>query len=128
MRRPSDSIFAALNRREFIRRSGGCAALTSLPVLSTLLQLRLASSAIAAGGTNGDFKAMVCLFMFGGNDGHNLLVPYGAGPLGVGEHAGYVNVRQGLHYQTAKGVALPRADDLDVNDPEWGMALKPISP
>ena len=122
------SLFDALNRREFIRKSGGCAALSSISVLSTLLNLRLTASSLAAGGSSGDYKALVCIFLFGGNDSHNLLAPYGPGSLGTGEHAGYVNIRQGLHYEAANGVALPRADDLAANDPNWGMSLKPISP
>jgi uncharacterized protein (DUF1501 family) len=118
-----ETLFGALNRRDFIRRSGGCAALSSISILSTLLNLRLTASAMAAGGTNGDYKAMVCLFMFGGNDSRNLLAPYNAA-----EHAGYVDIRQGLHYDTANGVALPRSGDLSPSDLNWGMSLKPISP
>ncbi len=117
------TLFGALNRREFVRRSGGCAALSSISILSTLLNLRLTASALAAGPAQGDYKAMVCLFMFGGNDSRNLLVPYNDS-----EHAGYVEIRQGLHYETANGVALPRAKDLAPDDPNWGMSLKPISP
>jgi len=128
MRKNPNSLFTGLNRREFIRRSGGCAALSSVSVLSTLLNLRLAASSLAAGGSSGNHKALVCLFLFGGNDSHNLLAPYNPGSLGAGEHAGYVNIRQGLHYETADGVALPRADDLASTDPNWGMSLKPISP
>ena len=127
MGRKPNSIFSALNRRDFIRRSGGCAALSSISVLSTLLNLRLTASAVAAGPSEG-YKALVCMFFFGGNDSRNLLAPYNPGPLGVGEHAGYVDIRQGLHYETANGVALPRADDLSPTDPNWGMSLKPISP
>jgi uncharacterized protein (DUF1501 family) len=89
--------------------------------------LRLTASAVAQGPTN-NHKALVCLFLFGGNDSRNLLAPYNPGALGVGEHAGYVDIRQGLHYVTASGVALPRADDLSATDPNWGMSLKPISP
>lgn len=123
-----ESLFGALNRREFIRRSGGCAALSSVSILSTLLNLRMTQSALAANPSSGDYKAMVCLFMFGGCDTRNLLAPYNPGSLGVGEHAGYVDIRQGLHYETANGVALPRADDLSPTDQHWGMSLKPLSP
>ena len=89
MGRIPSSIFSELNRREFIRRSGGCAALSSISVLSTLLNLRLTASALA-GGSSGGYKALVCLFFFGGNDSRNLLAPYNPGALGIGEHAGYL--------------------------------------
>ena len=42
----------------------------------------------------------------------------------VGEHAGYVDIRQGLHYETANSVALPRADGLDLNDPNADGKLR----
>lgn len=116
------SFFSELNRRDFIRKSGGCSALSSLAVLSTLLNLRMTASAAAA-SSGGGYKALVCLFLYGGNDGHNLIAPYDSA-----EHAEYVNLRLGLHYDSVNGVALPRADDLAPTDSEWGMALKPISP
>ena len=75
----SDSlrIFNALNRRDFIRSAGGCSALTSVSLMSTLLSLR-ATKSLAAGATSfgaNDYKALVCVFLFGGNDGFNTLVP-----------------------------------------------------
>ena len=36
------------SRRSFLKFSGGCAALTSTPVLNTLLQMRMINSAAAA--------------------------------------------------------------------------------
>jgi uncharacterized protein (DUF1501 family) len=45
-------------------------------------------SALAQGTT--DYKALVCIFMFGGNDGNNMLVPIDA------RYAGYQQVRGGL--------------------------------
>lgn len=122
------TLFGALNRREFIRASGGCAALSSVSIMSTLLNLRMTQSALAANPpSGGNYKALVCLFAFGGMDTRNLLAPYNPGALGVGEHAGYVEIRQGLHYDTANGVALPRAEDV-VGQDHWGMSLKPITP
>ena len=132
MSKKPESLFGILNRREFVRRSGGCAALSSISVLSTLLNLKLTASAVAAGNGGGDYKALVCLFMFGGCDTRNLLAPFNDT-----EHAGYVDIRQGLHYETENGVALPRAGGdanfggaglLDPSDANWGMALKPIRP
>lgn len=64
-----------LNRREFIGQAS-CAAVGSTALFSTLLNLMLTSSAVAqsAPGFN-DYKALVCLFLPGGNDSFNLLVP-----------------------------------------------------
>jgi len=38
-----------------------------------------------------DYKALVCVFLFGGNDGHNLIVP-----LASPQYTAYVNARGAL--------------------------------
>lgn len=62
-------------RREFVRQSA-CAALGVTGLVNTLAQLRLISAAMAQSGPSG-YKALVCLFLNGGNDSNNLLVPSG---------------------------------------------------
>lgn len=57
-------------RRTFIRQSA-CAALGTSGLLSTIWDLRKLSAATA---TN-DYKALVCLFLYGGNDANNVLIP-----------------------------------------------------
>jgi len=88
-----------LNRRKFIGTC--CAAVGTTGMLSALAQLRLIgaladTSGPHAAGTAPDFKALVCLFLAGGNDANNLIVPNDA--------AGYAA------YATARGaLALPQA-------------------
>jgi uncharacterized protein (DUF1501 family) len=68
-----------VNRRDFIRRSLA-AALGGASLTSAFGNL----SAIAAAATSGkryvfgDYKALVCLFLYGGNDSFNTLVPFDA--------------------------------------------------
>jgi uncharacterized protein (DUF1501 family) len=63
------------NRREFLWK-GACAALTTTAMTNTIGNLRMMNAAIAASATQPtDYKALVCIFFFGGNDGNNLLVP-----------------------------------------------------
>ena len=62
-----------ISRREFIIQSN-CAAVGTASLLSSLLSLKLTAGAVSA--TNyGDYKALVCLFLNGGNDSFNMLVP-----------------------------------------------------
>ena len=61
-----------LSRRRFIGRA--CAAVGATGMLSALAQLRVIG-ALAADATPSDYKALVCLFLYGGNDSNNLLVP-----------------------------------------------------
>ncbi len=84
-----------LSRRKFLQLSA------SLGVLAGLTNLTRAQAAV------GDYKALVCLFMFDGNDGHNLVVP--------------LNGQQYAAYQTARGgLALPTSQLLPITDPVLG--------
>lgn len=65
---------AGISRRDFLRMSGGCAAMSQTALLSTLVNMSMTRSALAATQPQG-YKAMVCLFLFGGNDAFNMLVP-----------------------------------------------------
>ena len=61
-----------LSRRRFIGQA--CAAVGATGMLSALAQLRMIG-ALAAESAPADYKALVCLFLYGGNDSNNLLVP-----------------------------------------------------
>ena len=92
-----------ISRRRFLGRMN-CAAISSLPILNTLLNLKLAGTiASAAAAPASDHRALVCLFLSGGCDTFNVLVPRGPS-----EYAEYLAVRQ--------GIALPQA------------SLRPINP
>jgi uncharacterized protein (DUF1501 family) len=78
-----------INRRTFLGQTG-CAALGTTGLLSTLLNLGLASRVMAAEQT--DYKAMICIFLSGGNDSYNMLVPTNAD-----EYAYYLTTRGGLY-------------------------------
>ncbi|HWA07838.1 MAG TPA: DUF1501 domain-containing protein [Opitutaceae bacterium] len=93
------------SRRRFI--GACCAAVGATGMLSALAQLRLlgavasadnvlAGPRAAADALPSDFKALVCLFLAGGNDANNLVVP--------SDSAGYAA------YQTGRGaLALPQS-------------------
>ena len=86
-----------LSRREFLGQ-GACAGLGLAGLLSTMGTLRLFNSTLSAQTVpGGDHKALVCLFLFGGNDGNNTLIPY--------DDAGY------QAYAASRGIlALPRTN------------------
>lgn len=80
----------SIDRREFLKRTT-CGAMSSLPILSTLLSLKAANQAAAASLTaNGDCKSIVCVFLSGGNDSFNTLVPIDD------QHAEYSQSRSNL--------------------------------
>ena len=63
-------------RRDFIRQTS-CAALGVTGLVNALAHLRLMTAAMAQGGTDGGYKALVFLFLNGGNDSNNMIVPAG---------------------------------------------------
>lgn len=65
--------FHALTRRQFIRQAS-CAAVGTAAIAASIRDLRFMNAAIAQTGIN-DYKALVCIFMAGGNDSNNLIVP-----------------------------------------------------
>jgi uncharacterized protein (DUF1501 family) len=97
-----------LSRRRFLGQAS-CSAISAIPVLNTLLNLRLASSiANAAPPAPGEYRALVCLFLSGGNDSFNLLSPY-SGPSST-----HANSR--TEYENSRGnLALPLASVHQIN-------------
>lgn len=84
------------SRRKFLRQAS-CAAVGYTGLLSTLAQLRVIG-AVAGDSLPGraaavapDYKALVCLFLNGGNDGTNLIIP--SDPSG---YAAYARARSEL--------------------------------
>ncbi|HEX3129921.1 MAG TPA: DUF1501 domain-containing protein [Thermoanaerobaculia bacterium] len=65
-----------LSRRQFLRGSV-CSAVGMTSLFATAFDLRRVAAATAAAALDGDFKALVCVFLYGGNDSNNVLVPRG---------------------------------------------------
>src|SRR5687768_11292405 len=87
------------SRRDFLR-CAACAALGTAAITNTIWDLRLVRAATTGSFT--DYKALVCLFLFGGNDANNLLIPSSAT-----DYSAYASARQGL--------AIPSAQLLGIN-------------
>jgi uncharacterized protein (DUF1501 family) len=73
-----------LNRRDFLKTSGAAAAFAATPGLAY-------SQVVGGAGPFDDYRALVCVFMFGGNDSYNMLVPNTAA-----EYQAYAASRQNL--------------------------------
>ena len=75
-------------RRGFLKLSAG---LASLGMMSMGLGLSLGGMREAQAAAASDYKALVCVYLFGGNDGNNMIVP-----LDPARYAAYQNIRGGL--------------------------------
>ncbi len=90
------------SRRDFLRT--GCRTISTIGAAAAFGQAGLVS---ARAQTTSDYKALVCIFLFGGNDANNLLVPND-----TATYANYKNIRQNL--------ALAQASLVAINDPGTG--------
>ncbi len=100
------------SRREFIGKS--CRALTMAAVATQMSHFGLVSALAQkkdeTENGSADYKALVCVFLSGGNDSNNTIVPkYNAG------YAEYSAAR------SAQGLAIPQADLLSMMPPSLGL-------
>jgi uncharacterized protein (DUF1501 family) len=87
-----------MKRRQFLSHAGalaGGAALAQLGLLG-------ARAGTAGAATSSDYKALVCIFLYGGNDSNNMVVPIDA--------AGYAN-----YAKLRSTIALPQASLLPLS-------------
>ncbi len=79
-----------INRRKFMQylAAGGAAG-----TFGSVSQLAMMKQAVAAEPGFSEYKALVCVFMLGGNDGFNMLIPSDA------SHADYEAIRAALAVQ-----------------------------
>lgn len=68
-----DKSISVLTRRQFIRQAA-CAALGTGALTAAVRDLRFVNAAVAQSLPT-DYKALVCIFLSGGNDSNNLIVP-----------------------------------------------------
>ncbi len=89
--------YATLQTRRGFIRQAACAAVGTAALSNILEDLRLINSAAAQTGIS-DYKAMVCVFLNGGNDSNNLIIP-----TTPNEYAAYATLRTPI-------LAIPNAD------------------
>lgn len=95
------------SRRAFLKR----ASALSVAGIAAPWALNLAAMAEASAATAGDYKALVCVFLYGGNDYANTLVPYDAG-----NYALYQQMRPSFAYARDSLTATALAPAVDPQD------------
>lgn len=96
-------------RRKFIRQAA-CAALGTAALTNTIRDLRFINAAMAQTPPI-DYKALVCIFLSGGNDSNNLFIP-----TDPGEYASYASIRTPV-------LAIPNSD----GGPATALALNALN-
>ena len=115
-----------MKRRDFINKLGvGCAG--TVGMLSAITNLGLINSATAATTSHSffnphpvinDYKALVCVFLGGGNDSFNMLVPRGDD-----EYADYATTRTNI--ALAQSALLP-INPTTSDGKEYGLHQKQV--
>jgi uncharacterized protein (DUF1501 family) len=98
-----DKAVSVITRRGFIRQAA-CAALGTGALSAAIGDLRFINSAVAQSAIS-DYKALVCIFLSGGNDSNNLIIP-----TIPSEHADYAAIRSdvlAIPISGAASVAIP---------------------
>ena len=95
------------SRRAFLRSA---LALSSMGLASRLDLINLIATADAQTAAASSYKALVCVFMFGGNDGNNTIIP-----IDTAGYASYSAVRT-----AASGIQLPQASLLPIEPANVG--------
>src|SRR3954454_12870429 len=89
-------------RRKFLLKTGG---LTAAALAGNLSRFGIEAANAQAGPA---YQAVVCVFLFGGNDSNNMVVPYT-------DYAQYSTVRT-----AGSNVGIPQAQLLQINAPSHG--------
>src|ERR1041385_448744 len=64
---------SSLSRRQFLRQAA-CAAVGTAAMTSAIRDLRFMNAAVAQSNVT-DYRALVCIFLAGGNDSNNMIMP-----------------------------------------------------
>ena len=117
------------DRRRFLQGLGALVATGTAGALFP--QLELMGHALAATPQAGDYRALVCIFLYGGNDSYNMLIPHAQAEYDV-----YLRSRGGVHDATSNPFGLGIARDslatiADTSGGTWGLhpafaAAKPL--
>jgi uncharacterized protein (DUF1501 family) len=106
------------SRREFLVKSGCALTMTALAtqmrhfgMMSALAQTVERDSRSIEGGAN--YRALVCVFMAGGNDGNNMVIPNHSSQT-ISGYSAYSAARN------SQGLAIPQAQLLPITVPRMG--------
>ena len=112
------------NRRQFLAKSGCALSMVALAtqarhfgVMSALAQ----SADVEPSAAPGDYRALVCIFLAGGNDGNNMVIPNHS-DASVSNYQAYANARN------TQGLAIAQNQLLSISVPRIGNLTYGLHP
>jgi uncharacterized protein (DUF1501 family) len=118
-----DKNVSVITRREFLRRAA-CAAVGTAAMTSAIRDLRFMNAAVAQSNIT-DYKALVCIFLAGGNDSNNMVMP-----TTTSEYSNYSAIRTPvLAIPQSNLLSLKKSDGTDYMDADGHtFGLHPACP
>ena len=114
------------DRREFIKKAGCALTMTALAsqmrhfgLMSAIAQSTL--DGVAAPAVPSDYRALVCVFLAGGNDGNNMVIPNHSDTT-ISNYTVYSNAR------STQGLAIPQASLLPITVSRMGNLTYGLHP
>ena len=101
------------SRRDFLKNTGY--ALSASALMASFKTLGATSTVLSSAVTN-NYQALVCVFLYGGNDGNNMLIPYDG-------YADYNTVRT-----TTAQLNIPKSDLLQIKAASQGNQMFGLHP
>lgn len=95
--------FPMISRRRFLQSAGALGSVSAMGAIEGMGLMR----ALAQSAPVSDYKALVCIFLFGGNDGNNLVIPR--------DNAAYNQYLAVRRAQSAGGVAIAQDQLVAIN-------------
>ena len=105
------------SRREFLAGMG-CTLLTRAAVFAGVERMCAINALAGPAAQAGSYQALVCVFMFGGNDANNVVIPID----GYYDAGGYYDTRV-PNGQEGQGISIPHDQLLDISPPSAGATF-----
>jgi len=102
------------SRREFLKNTGY--ALSASALMASFKTLGAADTPFLTSAASNNYQALVCVFLYGGNDGNNMLIPYD-------NYADYNAVRT-----TTAQLNIPKSDLLQIKAASQGNQMFGLHP
>jgi uncharacterized protein (DUF1501 family) len=80
-------------RRDFLRTATSLAVASGLPTLDALSNVAFAAGDVGTESIASDYKAIVCVFLYGAQDSSNILIPYTDAGGSITEYTRYATAR-----------------------------------
>src|SRR6186997_1881346 len=117
------------SRRAFVRNMGALlasgAASALAPQLSVISRAVAESKSALAGSPS--YRALVCVYLDGGNDSFNVLVPMDVTGANTGPYFDYATARSGIYNSSTLGTGLAIPRDATLQTPNTLPPLLPLT-